>query len=116
MRNIYLIVMLALASLSATTSESGQQFFVQFKIFTVSSIQEAEQIDEQMRLHSGIEVSRTDASTSTYFCIINGDYNYTEQDFVSWFQTMGYGIGCFSKGVRGVQPTTSPHILSNCQQ
>jgi len=90
------------------------QYFVQFRVSAVTDIESANAIDAKMNTKSGIVESRTDHITSTYFCLLSADADYTRADFETWFGKMGYTISCYSRGTQNVDMMASPHVLKNC--
>jgi hypothetical protein len=90
------------------------QYFVQFRIMAIPDSNSAAVVDAKMASKSGILESRTDYITSTYFCLLSADADYTRQDFENWFAKMGYTISCYSRGTQNVDPMVSPHVLKNC--
>lgn len=97
-------------------SEQSTQYFIQFKINSISTNAEAMAIDQKMKQRSGIFVTRTDYLTSTYYCILNAGIDYTEADFENWFGKLGYEISCFHRGTYNVDQVLSPHSLKDCQE
>lgn len=100
----------------STTSFVSQpsQVFIQFRISTVVDSEAAAAVDSKMKSKSGVIESRTDYITSTYFCILSADADYTKEDFEAWFGKMGYTISCYSRGLQNTDPMVSPHVLKNC--
>lgn len=90
------------------------QYFVQFRITEIKDSESAAAIDQKMSSKSGILESRTDYITSTYFCLLSADADYTEEDFENWFGKMGYTISCYSRGTQNTDLMISPHVLKNC--
>ncbi len=116
---IKLILLLFASSilLSFTTKSSQDEplrYFVQFKIFTLTTYEQAQEIDEKMMSKSGVMASRTDFITSTYFCFLYPGINISEETFVNWFKKMGYEIGCFHKGIQNIDDSVTPHTLKDC--
>ena len=109
------IFFIALICMSFVPKQTEQSYFIQFKINTITSNEQAEKIDLKMRSKSGIKVSRTDYITSTYFCVLKPGIDYTKENFENWFSKLGYEIACFNKGIQSVDKSISPHILKNCQ-
>lgn len=96
-------------------SHQAPQYFIQCKIHTVSTPDEAKEVDEKMIKRSGIGSSNTDYITSTYFCLLEPGNDYAEDDFKGWFSKFGYSISCFYRGTHGVDAVLSPHELKNCK-
>lgn len=114
-KELIFILSIALLTLSMGVNKLQEShLFVQFRIITLSEDSQAETIDHKMNNKSGIESSKTDYITSTYFCTLKPGTDYTEDDFVGWFSKMGYEISCFHKGVQGVDHVYSPHELKVC--
>ena len=90
--------------------------YVQFKILQVSNADEALRIDEKIKSKKGILTSKTDHLTSTYFCTLSYDSDYSENHFINWFKKLGYEITCFNKGVSGDGKMISPHELKECSE
>jgi hypothetical protein len=116
MKNTFLsILLISLFSLSFNSHKNDElSYFVQFKIFTVNSQSDAMLIDTKMRHKSGVMMSRTDHITSTYYAVLNPGVDYTEAQFIKWFDKLGYTIGCFYKGVFQQNEIIAPHTLKNC--
>lgn len=111
---LFVLISLAVMNFSFRNSSSDVSYFIQFKIDTISTSEEALQIDQKMRSKSGIKISRTDYITSTYFCVLKPGVIYTEDNFTTWFSKLGYEIRCFNQGVQSQDKSISPHILKNC--
>jgi len=92
----------------------ADQFFVQFRITVIADSESALAIDTKMKSKSGVIESRTDYVTSTYFCLLSADVDYTKEDFENWFAKMGYSISCYSRGVQNSDAMISPHVLKSC--
>ncbi|MBK9190908.1 MAG: hypothetical protein IPM77_04975 [Crocinitomicaceae bacterium] len=97
------------------SSDQGSNSFVQFRILSPLNAESAQKIDEKIGSKSGIIESRSDYVTSTYFCLLSPESEYTKDDFVSWFAKMGYEIACYSRGIQNVDPMVSPHVLKDCE-
>ena len=91
-------------------------YFVQFKINSVSDAEEATVIDNKIASKKGVISSRTDHVTSTYFCSISTENDYTIEDFSSWFKKLGYEISCYNSGSYGNTEMISPHDLKKCEE
>lgn len=113
LRGVFL-VLIVLCSYNKALSQSI--YFVQFKIETVSSATDAQKIDAKISSKKGIVSSRTDHVTSTYFCSINNENIYSEDDFRNWFSKLGFEITCFNIGNYGNSTLISPHELKNCEE
>lgn len=114
-RIIPLALLLVLTlSYSFATKQTETSYFVQFKINTVSSNDQAMVIDQKMRLKSGIKLTRTDYMSSTFFCVLEPQIQYSEQDFKNWFEQLGYKISCYNTGIQGKEQIIAPIILKNC--
>ena len=108
------IVLISFFWINGSFINQSNQFFVQFRVMTIADSESALQMDNKMKSKSGIIESRTDYITSTYFCILNAEADYTKEDFVNWFGKMGYTISCYSRGLQNVDMMISPHVLKNC--
>jgi len=107
---ILLIVFVSNSSFVGQTS----QYFVQFRITSFLDSESALLIDNKIKSKSGIIESRTDHITSTYFCLLNEEVDYSKEDFENWFAKLGYSISCYSRGMQNVDMMISPHILKDC--
>lgn len=96
-------------------SQDSPDYYVQFKVNSVTTIEQAKAIDKKMEGKKGIISTHTDHITSTYFCTMSGEAEYVFEDFESWFEKMGYEIVCFNKGIRGDGGMMSPHALKDCE-
>lgn len=114
-KTLVIIAFFAFVSMAFMPLQTEQSYFVQFKITTVSSNDQAMVIDQKMKSKSGIMISRTDYITSTYFCVLKPGIDYNQENFENWFSKLGYEISCFNKGIQSVDKSISPHILKNCQ-
>ena len=90
------------------------QYFIQFRILSVADLRTAEMIDSKMKSKTGIVESRTDYITSTYFCLLKVDADYSKEDFENWFTKLGFSISCFTRGIQNTDMMVSPHVLKNC--
>ena len=90
-------------------------YFVQFKIHTLSSNDQAIDLDKKMVSKSGIVKSRADYKTSTYFCAMKPGVLYTEDEFTKWFKKLGYKISCFNAGIQGQDRMVTPYELEACE-
>lgn len=95
-------------------TEPTTRYFVQFKINTISTFDEEVNINNFMQGLDGIQASRADFYSSTYFCYLNPGYNYTQSQFEGWFETLGYSIQCFHKGIDNIDESLSIETLKNC--
>ena len=111
--NIFIV--LAYLALSFTPVQSNQSQFIQFKINTISSNDQAMLIDHKMRLKSGIQITRTDYLTSTFFCVLKPQMKYSKEDFTKWFNKLGYTISCYNTGIHRKDKVISPYTLKKCQ-
>ena len=108
------LIPFTILSFSFKNVKSEVSYFIQFKIETISSNDQAMLIDQKMRSKSGIIISRTDYITSTYFCVLKPGAGYTQSNFETWFSKMGYEIKCFNQSIQSQDKSISPHILKNC--
>lgn len=115
MKYISPFLLLILFGLFSHTKPQNTRYFVQFKINSISTFEEAADINAKMASKSGVYASRADHITSTYFCYLQEGANHDEADFENWFKKMGYTITCFNKGVDTKDEVISPYILKNCQ-
>jgi hypothetical protein len=95
--------------------QDSPDYYVQFKVESVSDKNDAVHIDKKMSSRKGIISTHTDHITSTYFCTMSGEAGYVFEDFASWFEKLGYEISCFNKGMQGDGGMVSPHELKNCE-
>ena len=109
-----LLPVVVLFLMTASLSTQSNQYFIQFRVSAIADSEAARAIDEKMKSKSGILESRTDYITSTYFCILSADADYTREDFENWFGKMGYTISCYHKGLHNTDAMISPHVLKNC--
>jgi len=110
-----LLVLVTLLNYSFKSPQNNSSYFIQFKINTISTNDQAMLIDQKMKLNSGIYISRTDYVTSTYFCILKPQIQYSQADFENWFEKLGYEITCYNTGIQGENKSISPYILKDCQ-
>lgn len=111
---LLLLIAVSVLGFSFKNSDVEISYFVQFKIETLHSNDEAMLIDQKMKSKSGIKISRTDYITSTYFCVLKPGVEYTRSNFETWFSKLGYEIKCFNQGIQAQDKSISPHILKNC--
>lgn len=114
-KTLILTLLIGLLALSFTKYDTEVSYFVQFKIDTISTNEQAMVIDQKMRSKTGIKISRTDYITSTYFCVLKPGTEYTKENFENWFEKLGYKIYCYNSGIQGQDKSISPYILKNCQ-
>ena len=95
--------------------QNDLRYYVQFKINTIETFEQADEINTKMLSKSGIEASRADHITSTYFCYLKSGADYSQNDFENWFKKLGYTITCFNKGIETKKEVISPYILKDCQ-
>jgi hypothetical protein len=99
--------------LSSFKSEETQ-FFVQFKINGIISPEQVILIDNTINSKEGVMVSRTDNVYNTFYCILAPNVDYSKEDFITWFDQLGYSISCFKKGIRLIDKPLSSKQLKNC--
>lgn len=109
------IIVFFLLAFSYSYSQERPNYYVQFRIISVASVDEAQAIDKKMEGKKGIVTTHADHVTSTYFCTMNADAEYVFDDFEAWFLKLGYEIVCFNKGQQGDGKMLSPHDLKNCE-
>jgi hypothetical protein len=107
-------VLLVLFSMNCSFVKQANQFFVQFRVTVISDSDAALVVDAKMKSKSGIIESRTDHVTSTYFCLLSPDADYTKENFENWFAKLGYSISCYNRGLQNTDMMISPHILKDC--
>lgn len=112
-RHLALIAFLFITFLGS--AQDSPDYYVQFKVKTISQTDEARAIDKKMSAKKGILTAHTDHVTSTFFCTMTGDAEYVFEDFENWFTKMGYEIACFNKGIKGDGGMMSPHAFKNCE-
>lgn len=114
LRIVRITVLFILFAINSSFIFQTTQFFVQFRITTPVDSEAALTIDSKIKSKSGIIESRTDHVTSTYFCLLSADADYTKEDFENWFAKLGYSISCYSRGMQNEDMMISPHILKDC--
>ena len=87
-----LLLLIAVLSYSFKPAENNLRYFVQFKINTIETLEQVNEINKKMLLHSGIEASRADHITSTYFCYLKSGVDYNQKDFENWFKELNLSI------------------------
>ena len=107
-------ILLIVFAMNSSFVSQPSQFFVQFRITTFVVSEAALLIDNKIKSKSGIIESRTDYVTSTYFCLLSAEADYTKEDFENWFAKLGYSISCYSRGVQNIDMMVSPHVLKDC--
>jgi hypothetical protein len=112
-KTLLIFFLLGLANFSF--AQDSPNYYVQFKVESISDKTDAEHIDKKMSGRKGIISTHTDHITSTYFCTMTGGAGYVFEDFENWFQKLGYEISCFNKGIEGDGGMVSPHELKNCE-
>jgi len=111
-----IVIALFLLVWNISNAQETSAYFVQFKISTVTSEDQALMIDKKIGNKKGILTTHTDFRTSTYFCTLDMETDYTFENFESWFIKLGFEISCFNKGLQGVGTMVSPHELKNCEE
>ncbi|MBL7898833.1 MAG: hypothetical protein JNJ99_09885 [Crocinitomicaceae bacterium] len=96
------------------SSFQASNAFVQFRILSPLDSDSARKIDEKIGSKSGVLESRTDFVTSTYFCLLSPDADFTKEDFEEWFLKLGFEIACYNKGIQNIDAVISPHALKSC--
>jgi len=112
LRKYFLLVFLLLVCYIAKTQSPN--YYVQFRVITITDAETADQINQKLGSKTGFIESHADYITSTYFCLISLDSNYTEEDFVNWFAKLGFEITCYTRGIQNRDVMVSPHILKTC--
>ena len=110
-----LLIIITALCYSFKPVQNSESYFIQFKINSISSNDQAMLVDQKMRLNSGIFISRTDHNTSTYFCVLKPQIQYTQAEFENWFNELGYTISCYNTGIHRTDKVLSTHTLKNCQ-
>jgi len=110
-----LLVLVTLLSYSFKPAQNNLRYFVQFKINTIETFEQADDVNKKMLLHPGIEASRADHITSTYFCYLKLEADYSQQDFENWFKNIGLSISCFNKGLDTKDEIIAPYLLKECK-
>jgi hypothetical protein len=110
-----LLLLIAVLSYSFKPAENNLRYFVQFKINTIETLEQVNEINKKMLLHSGIEASRADHITSTYFCYLKSGVDYNQKDFENWFKELNLSISCFNKGIDNKDKVINPYILKDCE-
>lgn len=108
------LLLFVILSFSFTSLQTNDRYFVQFKINSIETAEQAQHINKQMSLNSNIEASRADYYTSTYFCYLTNGSNSSEEDFKIWFEKLGYKISCFNKGIETKDIGIEIDVLKNC--
>jgi hypothetical protein len=111
---ILFTIAIAIIGFSFNNVTQETSYFIQFKISTISTSDQAMVVDQKMKSKSGIKISRTDYITSTYFCVLNPGVIYSEDNFINWFSKLGYEISCFNAGIQSQDKSISPYVLKNC--
>jgi hypothetical protein len=83
-------------------SGDGPKKFVQFYIPELENSEKAKLINDFINSKPGIQMSRTDVVSHSYYAILNPGVTYTEEDFKAWVLEKGYSISCFYSGTVGV--------------
>ncbi len=109
------LLLITVLSYSFKPTQNDLRYFVQFKINSIETFEQADEINKKMLLHSGIEASRADHITSTYFCYLKSGSNYDQKDFENWFKKLDLNISCFNKGVDTKNEVIAPYILKDCK-
>ncbi|MEO9532642.1 MAG: hypothetical protein ABJG68_16565 [Crocinitomicaceae bacterium] len=113
---LYILGFILLNSTNQVIAQDLPTYFVQFKITKVGSLEEAKEIDKKLGSKKGILSTHTDYKTSTYFCTLSAEAEYSFENFQSWMSKLGYEISCFNKGLQGTTSMVSPHELKNCEE
>lgn len=92
------------------------QYYVQFKIDAKLNKQAANQINLSINQKEGIEMIRTDINSSTALILLKEGVSYSENQFVIWFNELGYSISCFHNRIYKKEKLISPSILKNCNE
>jgi len=108
------VLLVTVLGLNSSFLVQASNLFIQFRVMTIPDSDAAQQIDQKIGSKAGILESRTDYVTSTYFCLLSPDAEYTKEDFINWFARLGYEISCYSKGIQNVDMMISPHVLKSC--
>jgi hypothetical protein len=111
----FLMAILLVAGLKGQ-AQDRPAYFVQFKISKITSKSQALAVDKKIGGKKGVLSTHTDHLTSTYFCTLDPEAEYTFDVFEGWFQKLGYEISCFNKGIHGNGGMKSPHELKNCEE
>lgn len=114
MKSLALIIVL-ISFATAYTQDAGS-YYVQFKVKKVSSPEDADLINKKIGNKKAIISTHTDHVTSTFFCTMGPEAEYTFDDFEGWFKKLGYEIVCFNKGITGDGRMISPHELKICEE
>ena len=115
-KKVIIMLGLVLMNWAVSNAQVTSAYFVQFKISAVTSESQALMIDKKIGNKKGILTTHTDFRTSTYFCTLDMETDYTFENFESWFIKLGFEISCFNKGLQGVGTMISPHELKNCEE
>ncbi|MEX1000494.1 MAG: hypothetical protein WDZ35_00115 [Crocinitomicaceae bacterium] len=113
MRIFLLIISLSVLS-DYAASQDTKNAYAQFKIRTISTQEQAREIDAKIKSKKGIISAHADYITSTYFCTFKTEASYTEAHFVKWFKKLGYEIDCFNSGISGDGKMIAPQGLKDC--
>lgn len=116
MKSFIILIAIVIGFSSNTLSQDRPIYFIQFKISTVSSLDQAKTIDKKILSKKGMISTHTDHVTSTFFCTLEAEATYVFEDFEAWFGKLGYEISCFNKGQQGSTDLISPHKLKNCEE
>ncbi len=116
MKTFLILFLFFFGILNSTWAQDRPVYFVQFKVKTVSTAEQAKQIDKKILSKKGIISTHTDHVTSTFFCTLEAEAAYIFEDFEGWFSKLGLEINCFNKGQQGSSDMISPHTLKNCEE
>ena len=111
---VIILLLFCLFSIIGISQETTH--FVQFKVQTINSVEDALELDKKMSNKSGITKSRSDYKTSTYFCILKPGTIYNKEEFTKWFYKLGYVISCYNMGIQGQDRIISPYELNDCEE
>jgi hypothetical protein len=96
-----------------TQSTSNVQLFGQC-MFNIESVDDLNQLTEEMKLNPAIEMVRLDFNTQRALIITKNLQTLTESDFISWFGVYSNTIYCTQIGVYGVDELEKFPFV-NCQ-
>lgn len=109
-----LLLLVTVLSYSFKPVQNDLRYFVQFKIDSIETFEQADEINKKMISLTGIDASRADHITSTYFCYLKSGVNYNQTQFKNWFKEFNVTISCFNKGIDNKDEIIAPYILKDC--
>lgn len=78
--------------------------YIRIQLSDLTTSEQAESIDELIRSKNGVMMSRSDRSTDTYLGYYLVSSGLTQNDFLQWIHSLGFGTGCVVTGIRDGSP------------